>query len=609
MTLYKKILAKYRSVFKRTPYPRFFAISYLTLSVALIFEALIFLLLALAHFLKPDLTNYPYQTPPIFFSIGEAISSIAILLAIYQFRKDKWNIALKIRKYIEPTVLTTISIGVVLVFVSSFVLIKNPTNIFELSIFWQFAGAVFIAFSIVFLFLKATNKNLFNKKSAKRFYEVLHWELSRPSPDRVEMILNVLLDNLESICKAATQSRELEETKLAISILDVVLGEGSLVDLITTKRLDALHYAIAVIEKYALNYQQVRGFARIVRNLFIDENSFLSKHLERSGLALSANLYDHLFGSSIILRNFDLFGWPTIDYSIRKGLGGRQINVFIESLSKAIETYLKTGNVPPRRINKGISHLSEIFGDLCLKIGREQDRGIDTKYALEDEWWSLYKVANFLGHDYPFLAYEDAFDVGVIQREKTASEAGFYSNSTINEGIAAMLYKAFEQLTSIPKTTDTYYISLELLGGMTHEDTYRYKEGYRPPFEKRIWEQIAHNVIEKYYPAVLRIYLNHVGFALAGDVGQRAGWMGVQAEKMRRLLYIDLKPLLDKGEKMVNEEKMEDALLPDCMQYKNGKFFYTMGFGKGPTLEIAEPPAGSISALEGIDLKNTRSLL
>ena len=77
---------------------------------------------------------------------------------------------------------------------------------------------------------------------------------------------------------------------------------------------------------------------------------------------------------------------------------------------------------------------------------------------------------------------------------------------------------------------------------------------------------------------------------------------------MRRLLYIDLKPLLDKEEKMVNDELMKDALLPNHLDYKDGKFIYTFGFGKGPQQEILEPPLGSTSALEGVDLE-FRSLL
>jgi hypothetical protein len=132
------------------------------------------------------------------------------------------------------------------------------------------------------------------------------------------------------------------------------------------------------------------------------------------------------------------------------------------------------------------------------------------------------------------------------------------------------------------------------------------KEGYQLPFEKRMWQQIGKNVLGRYYPMVLKSYLNFIGFCLVGDEGQRAGWAGQQAEKMRRLLYIDLKPQLDRDEKMADGTPMKDALLPDCMTYEEGKFTYTMGFGRGPKKDIT-PPTGNIqSALTGIDWENAR---
>jgi hypothetical protein len=559
------------------------------------------------YFLSPDLTNYSYLNPPVFFSIGDALASIAILLAIYQFKKDKWLIALKVRSYIEPAVFTSITIGVGVTIGSSLVLIKNPTNIFQLSIFWQLIGSFLVAFSIVLLFFKATNKNLFNQKTARDFYEVMVWELSRPTPERLDVILMALLDNFENICKAATGDIRKEPAQSAIVVLDVVLGEGTLVDMLTTKRLDALHYILTMLEKYNLCAQRARGFPLVAKNLFIDQSSFLYKHLEVGGLALSSNLYESLFGSPKILGNFDLFGGPTIDYTMKKDLSSKQIEVFIKALSKAIETYLKNGSVPPRHINNGLSHLSEIFGDLCRMIYTEENMGVDTKYKLKDQWWSLHVIANFLGHDYPFLAYKETLNEMVVEREKTAGEADFLSASTINAGVSAAIYKAFVQLSHIKNTNDSHHILIELLHGMSYLE--EYKQGYRAPFEKRMWEQIANNVVNRRGASALRTYLASIAFTLASnDVGKSEGWMGEQVERMRRLLFIDLKPLLDKGEKMINNRKMEDVLFPDGMRYQNGKFMYTMGFGKGKTVEIVAPQEGSASALEGVML-NSRSLL
>jgi hypothetical protein len=369
-----------------------------------------------------------------------------------------------------------------------------------------------IAFSIVFLFVRATNKKLFNPRNARKFYDVMGWELSRPTPDRLEVILNAFLENLDNICRTANQRPDAEGAQFAIAILDSILGEVSLVDLITTKRLDALRYIIATFKKHNLTEQQARGFSRIIKNLFSDQNSYLYKHLDKDGFALSTNLYQSLFSSPVILSNFNLFGWSSLSYKMQSGQNTIQIEVFIEALSQAIEAYLKNNSVPPRHINDGLSHLSSIFGNLCSKISTEEERGVDTKYTLKDEWWSLHLIADFLGHDYTFLAYKDELNQEIKEREKFVPEASFYSDTTINASIAGALYKAFEQLSCIENTFDTYHIALELSYGMMHEN--KYKEGYRPPFEKRMWEQIAANVIQRCYPATLRAYLEIIFFSV-----------------------------------------------------------------------------------------------
>ena len=62
-------------------------------------------------------------------------------------------------------------------------------------------------------------------------------------------------------------------------------------------------------------------------------------------------------------------------------------------------------------------------------------------------------------------------------------------------------------------------------------------------------------------------------------------------------------------EKMVDDTPMKEALLPDCMDYKDEKFTYTMGFGRGPTETITPPAEGSESALKDIDSEDSTILV
>lgn len=566
----------------------------------------------LNHLISFNSDFYNYENPPIFFSIGEALSALAILFAVYQFNNDRWRLPLRIRNYVMPTVLYTFALGFVLAVYSSLVTFRNPTNIFQLSVFWQIASSLCIAFSIFFLFNRTPSKNLFNKKNYKRFYNVLSQEISRPDTKRIDLVLNVLLDSFDNICKSIAENNS-EMSNYARSTLEVILSDRSMINHITTKRLDGLLYILAVIKKYNLNANDSpKGIPLMIQGLFYNSDSFLYKHLDNSGLALSSNIYESLFDSPSLLSNFDIFGYPTLGFSARGNTDSGTVKVFIESISRSIKTYLKTGKVPARHINNGIAYLSSIFEELCSKIAIEQKSGKNTRWDLDGNWWSLHEIAYFLGHDYLFIGHkrrfdgiDDVVDKNIEKMEKAAKKADFYSNLAINEGIAEILYKSFEHLSRVEKDNDTYNTVLDLLNGMTHESSH--KEGYREPFEKRMWIQIGRNVLGKYYPMVLKSYLQFVGFSLVGGEGQRTGWIGEQSEKMRKLLYIDLKPKLDANEKMIDDTPMKEALLPDCMDYKDGKFTYTMGFGRGPTEVILPPPVGSESALKDINWKDSVS--
>jgi hypothetical protein len=557
---------------------------------------------------------YEFSNPPIYLDLGGALAAFGLIFAVYQLRKPKWELVLRIRSQWQGNLFWIFG-GIGLLLVLARVLLPQewlwcfPIPFNNPLAYEVAAYLFFVASPVSLLYFSTKSRGLFNKETARRFYEALVWEISKTSDDNVNAALDVLLANFEDICKAIKEYSTKEDIRQSASAtLDVILSDASVVKVLTTKRLDALQYIFGKIEKHNIHQREAGvGIPSIVRNLFNDKESFFYKHLNREGLALPLNIYESIFDTPVILNNFNLFGYPTLWHSMPKELSNVGLNVFIEALSRSIKTYLKTGAVSPRYINDGLSYLSETFGNICREISDIERKGGDTSYtSLQEQWWGLHTIAHFLGHGYTFLAYQDELNQKVKEKEKTVPEASFYSDTTINAGIAAALYKAFEQLSYIENTLDSYHTILDLLYGMMHE--YEYKEGYRPPFEKRMWEQIAANVVHRHYPAALRTYLEFIGFCAASDENQRQGWIGEQAERMRRLLYIDLKPLLDADTKMVNDEKMKDALLPKSMSYENGNFTYTFGFGKGEKKIIQPPPEGSTSALAGVDLEH-RSLL
>jgi len=209
-------------------------------------------------------------------------------------------------------------------------------------------------------------------------------------------------------------------------------------------------------------------------------------------------------------------------------------------------------------------------------------------------------MTNFIGRDYYLcLNRGEKIDDNIKEKEKNASNGTFESSDAINDGVAEFIYEAFQSLSHI--NTSTYGLVLNLLWGMTYKPPLTdLMEGYRDLFEKKLWEQIKHNVVDRYYPDVLKIYLQFIGCSLVLDT-QDSGWIGEQTEKMRRLLYVDLKPKFDSGMGMVNGEKMQDKLLPKSMEYKNNNFIYKLDDGKGREKIINQPAEGSLPVFDTLE--------
>src|SRR3989344_8933292 len=340
---------------------------------------------------------YGLVETPVYLDLGGALAAFGLIFAVYQLRKPQWELILRIREPWQSNLFWIFGgIGLFLVLIR--VLVPQewigcfPFPLDTLLSYEIAAYLFFIASPVSLLYFSTKSRGLFNKKSARKFYEELVWEISKTTDNNVNAALGVLLSNFEDICKAIRDNGEKDGMRQSASaILDVILSDASVVKILTTKRLNALQYIFTTIEKHDITERDAGiGVPILVRNLFYDKDSFFYKHLDREGLALPLNIFESIFNSPAILTNFDLFGYPTLDYSMRKEIGLSGISVFIEALSRSIKTYLKTGNVPSRHINNGLSHLSEIFGDLCLKIRTEEKRGVDTQYSLKDDWWALH---------------------------------------------------------------------------------------------------------------------------------------------------------------------------------------------------------------------------
>jgi hypothetical protein len=559
-----------------------------------------------ASFISDLLCTHSPQTIPTYLEFGGALTAVGLILAVYQLRKPKWDIVLSMRPFWQKWAFAYIGvIGLFLVLMKAVVVsligyhtlpVTNPV------IFDVLAYVAFIVSPFSLIVFAERSHKLYNENNARRFYETLVLEVSTSDEKRQISALSVLLDNFETICKALKNAdRQSEEYKSAVAVFDVVLSEESIVEYLTTKKLNSLFYIFDLVERYNITSHSVNvGIPSLIRSLLLNDKSFAYKHRNNEGISMSLNIYDQIFKSPKLISGFNLFGYPAIKYSWRGAITSSSVDVIIEALSATIETHYTQGGVSVNHINEGFELIGEIFHDTCISLSLEEDRGVDTKRELADSWRILERIVRFLGHDYMFIAIRKTLRDGVVEDEALAREADIHSSVAVNEAYAYSLYKCLSNLTYIPKNVlrENHY-RFDLLHSIIFE--HDLKNGYQVPFTEKLWKRIFYNVREKRYPAVLWVYLDMMGYFLSGEDKGGDGWAVIEARKLRRLLYLDLKPKIEAGELMINDETVEDALLPVSIKYLDGNFIYHSGNKLAQPVVIAQPPAGDRPMLDGFE--------
>jgi hypothetical protein len=539
----------------------------------------------------------------LYLDFGGALAAIGLVFAVYQLRQPSWDVVLALRpRWQRDLFLILAASGFVFTLLAVMFEKMRPCwqpHWLVESFPYQMLAYVAFAASPTSLWLFATwQRGLFSERNAKRFYTVLAWRAAM-SAER-SAVLQVLLMNFHVICRFAVDSKPSKSRAYARAVLDVILSDEEIVRELTTKQLAGLQHVFGCANEYGLSQLiSPTGIPALVRGLFTDPQSFLYKQYRADGLAQAMNIYETIFGSSTLLKNFELFNYPSIDYSSRDVVGSRGLDVFIEALKRSITTYLATGRVPADHVKDGIKYLSDVFGDHCLKASL--DRKHEEAHPRTPAWDAISRITHFFGHDYGFILDPKDWNEGVRRFEFATTKASFLPQYSISAGVAEAICTALSQLACIDKNTDimwSYTTVVDLLHGLMYQR--ETSDAYRTAFDEAIWQKIYENVVRRFYPARLRVYLEFIGFLLVFKDTRHDIWAEEQRERMRRLLYVDLKPLFEQGKKMINDEAMESALLPKVMRYAGGKFYYTARYGEGEEAEIEEPPAGSTSALEGV---------
>lgn len=542
---------------------------------------------------------------PSFFSLGEAVGAFGLIFAVYQLRKPSWEIVFKIRERWQSNLFWYLGFAGLFAVGLSAVISQIPNNWlsppFNIPLFYELLGFLcFILAPSSLFYLGRKRTNLFNKKTAERYYQVLLSEIARPKDENLEACVDIIASNLPEILQAVIGKRNRPREELiskppteeenfagyADAILTVILSDKRITRYIVTGRLDFLIHLIRELEESGVHGNHTNlGIEKIIEALFTDDRSHLHNQLDFRGLTLSANIYDAIFSNPYMMSNFKIFRSTPHSYGEFQ-LDGSYVSVYIKAIEHAVNGYWE---------NKCDDRMRS---EICWGFRQLQDysqwlaRTANDKRKREKCMSQLGNIGFFLGHTYVWR-YRDMLKIdNISEYEKSTSRTNSFYQS-VNSAYSECLLHYLEALATIEDDrTDSvrlYALSAttELIGVTCHHGDDL--ESIRQSLITQIWDKICGpNTMSNergFFPVIARVYISHVGFHVGEDSTTVSE---IERKKIIKFLEEKIKPKILSGELMKNNKTtFEKAFLPSdiILNRTTGKFEYIMSNGSHQVME------------------------
>lgn len=531
-------------------------------------------------------SSLPPQVPS-FLDLGGALTAIGLIGLVYQFRTPLWTLILSIRTPLQRNLIWILSGAGFLTILLKVLLfggqwVKEGQSLLTNPIYYEIIACILFIMGPLSTILYACNLKIFTKRNCKNFYKRIAKELSKNDDKSSQAVFEVIIANFDNICSAIKCTNK-DASQLAIDLANEVLSDNYIVEMLTTKRLDSLIYFFECIDKNQLSSKETFFITKITQSLFLNQESFFYKHLSMDGLALSSNIY-RIFYFENLIKNFPLLGNPPLGYLNSNEFKAIRADVLITAIKHIICAYRQFQNIPIENITYALKNVNELFHNLCLKIRRLEKKEIDILHEYNEEWLALHLLSVFLGEF-----------KGINNHTSVSPAIGFSVN--LNQEFAIALSKSIGSLSLIKDEAIIYLNMIPLLEAL-EIGTPPFAE-YIKEFEKQMWGKIAKNVVSRLYPSYLKSYLIYFGGWLPSDsckLNQRSQTI---LENIRKLLYIDLKPLLDQNALMANGDLMKDALLSQSLIYENGEYAYLDRHNRSK--RVIFPPQDKTSIIETVE--------
>lgn len=340
----------------------------------------------------------PAKPNNVYFSVGDAVAAIALLLAFSQLMTPTLKFRLKIGG-MAAWVAASLFIAAVMVIFAAAILPNIPGPAVPLlgyPIFWEVTGGVLVFCASLVLFVYSLRAAVFNKNNYKKFFNAALSIIARGSEQDLRALADEVRNSAPAIIEAAYKYESYlarqakgehkeyavsEQTEYALALLDLLSDERFCTILVNTASATALDFIQEIIKHGSRDRAGYAFVQQVVKQSFISDNSILHREQDYYGLGHFRTFTKTVFGDYRFIQSAyrPLQAWPYSqeEYSTRKN-----IKKYSTVICTAFEAYFEAKDYwqSPAALYVGVENLAK---SAQFRLPRMKDVPEEEIYASE----------------------------------------------------------------------------------------------------------------------------------------------------------------------------------------------------------------------------------
>lgn len=519
----------------------------------------------------------------VFFSLGEAVAVLGIIIAVYGIIRPRWRLNFELNRRFLFSVFVLLVLGFVTALTGFILAAYTPYGKISLT----FQGATYLLFLFAGIdfargafWKKPLFRHKFSEKRKGRFVQrILDEALLAKDDETLNAIITIVRDSLHEACldiKNAAVRGSVRENAGAY-LLNTFLGESRVANYVAENRLDFIEVLILSIDEHKLRGVDASiGVDSLLDALYTNPKSYFYQQIGYDGLTNYASAYRAVFENEFFLREHNpVAAWYNVGQRVnfRSEIEGNSqfVKVFLKGYEMALQKFAYTHPSLSRELSAGMRGL----GEYAESASRATRKLTDYDY-FSPAAQAFHEILHFVSHTFYFEVFQKKASHNQIPDEELTPPL---ESEEYREGLSSAFCRLFTSLAeSIVVMHDKdEYERMDILQlneiFVSSIGSYSHIQGMRAKILHMLWQKSEENIRRGSFPVVFRA----LAIMLYWKHNNMPAWAITERNKLIDTLREDIKPRILRNETMINRNRTpkEEALLPSSIIFDKttGKFY------------------------------------